>query len=177
VSDFSQRSKSELRTLLLGARRTRAAAARAADDAAIRRALVTLAAGRKTVAGYLPLGTEPGGAPLPDALAAVCERLLVPVTLPDRDLDWTRYGADGTLLGTAAIAGAELVVVPAVAVARTGVRLGRGGGSYDRALARVPDGTLIVAALYLDELVAGLPAEDHDRRVHAVVTPAGITML
>jgi len=40
-----------------------------------------------------------------------------------------------------------------------------------------PDGTLVVAALYHDELVAALPFEDHDRRVHAVVTPAGVTRL
>ena len=109
-------------------------------------------------------------------LAAVCDRLLVPVMLPDRDLDWTVYDED-VLLGAAAIAQAELVIVPAVAVDRAGIRLGRGGGSYDRALARVPDTALIVAALYQDELVAALPFEDHDRRVHAVVTPAGVTRL
>jgi 5-formyltetrahydrofolate cyclo-ligase len=174
VSDFSQRSKAEVRTAVLAARRARTD--RAADDRAIRHALVELAAGLRTVAGYVPIGTEPGGAPLPDALAEACDRLLVPLMLPDRDLDWTVYDAD-TRLGKAAIAGAELVIVPAVAVDRSGVRLGRGGGSYDRALARVPHDTLVVAALYHDELVAALPFEDHDRRVHAVVTPAGVTRL
>jgi len=174
VSDFSQRSKAEVRTAVLAARRARTD--RAADDRAIRHALVELATGLRTVAGYVPLGTEPGGAPLPDALAEACDRLLVPLMLPDRDLDWTVYD-DDTQLGPDAIAEAELVIVPAVAVDRTGIRLGRGGGSYDRALARVPDGTLVVAALYHDELVAALPFEDHDRRVHAVVTPAGVTRL
>jgi len=174
VSDFSQRSKAEVRTAVLAARRARTD--RAADDRAIRHALVQLATGLRTVAGYVPLGTEPGGAPLPDELAEACDRLLVPLMLPDRDLDWTVYD-DDTQLGAAAIAEAELVIVPAVAVDRSGIRLGRGGGSYDRALARVPDGTLVVAALYHDELVAALPFEDHDRRVHAVVTPAGVTRL
>jgi 5-formyltetrahydrofolate cyclo-ligase len=174
VSDFSQRSKAEVRTAVLAARRARTD--RAADDRAIRHALVQLATGLRTVAGYVPLGTEPGGAPLPDELAEACDRLLVPLMLPDRDLDWTVYD-DDTRLGRAAIAEAELVIVPAVAVDRSGIRLGRGGGSYDRALARVPDGTLVVAALYHDELVAALPFEDHDRRVHAVVTPAGVTRL
>ena len=174
MSDFSQRSKAEVRTAVLAARRARTD--RAADDRAIRHALVELATGLRTVAGYVPLGTEPGGAPLPDALAEACDRLLVPLMLPDRDLDWTVYD-DDTQLGPDAIAEAELVIVPAVAVDRTGIRLGRGGGSYDRALARVPDGTLVVAALYHDELVAALPFEDHDRRVHAVVTPAGVTRL
>ena len=174
MSDFSQRSKAEVRTAVLAARRARTD--RAADDRAIRHALVELATGLRTVAGYVPLGTEPGGAPLPDALAEACDRLLVPLMLPDRDLDWTVYD-DDTQLGPDAIAEAELVIVPAVAVDRSGIRLGRGGGSYDRALARVPDGTLVVAALYHDELVAALPFEDHDRRVHAVVTPAGVTRL
>jgi 5-formyltetrahydrofolate cyclo-ligase len=174
VSDFSQRSKAEVRTALLAGRRARTD--RAADDRAIRHALVELAAGRRTVAGYVPMGTEPGGAALPEALAAACDRLLVPLVLPDRDLDWTVYD-DAIPLGRGAIAEAELVIVPAVAVDRSGVRLGRGGGSYDRALARVPDATLVVAALYHDELVAALPFEDHDRRVHAVVTPAGVTRL
>jgi len=174
VSDFSQRSKAEVRTAVLATRRARTD--RAADDRAIRHALVQLATGLRTVAGYVPLGTEPGGAPLPDELAEACDRLLVPLMLPDRDLDWTVYD-DDTRLGPTAIAEAELVIVPAVAVDRSGIRLGRGGGSYDRALARVPDGTLVVAALYHDELVAALPFEDHDRRVHAVVTPAGVTRL
>jgi len=174
VSDFSQRSKAEVRTAVLAARRARTD--RAADDRAIRHALVQLATGLRTVAGYVPLGTEPGGAPLPDELAEACDRLMVPLMLPDRDLDWTVYD-DDTQLGAAAIAEAELVIVPAVAVDRSGIRLGRGGGSYDRALARVPDDTLVVAALYHDELVAALPFEDHDRRVHAVVTPAGVTRL
>lgn len=179
MSDFSRRSKGEVRAAVLAARRARATASadeRAADDRAIRHGLVELAAGRRTVAGYVPLGTEPGGATLPEALASVCDRLLVPLILPDCDLDWTVYEDDAPL-GRAAIADADLVIVPAVAVDRAGVRLGRGGGSYDRALARVPEATLIVAALYHDELVAALPFEDHDRRVHAVVTPAGVTRL
>jgi 5-formyltetrahydrofolate cyclo-ligase len=174
VSDFSLRSKSEVRSAVLAARRARVD--RAADDRAIRHELVMLATGGRTVAGYIPLGSEPGGAALPDELAAACDRLLVPLMLPDRDLDWTVYDED-VPLGPAAIVEAELVIVPAVAVDRSGIRLGRGGGSYDRALARVPDTALIVAALYQDELVAALPFEDHDRRVHAVVTPAGVTRL
>jgi 5-formyltetrahydrofolate cyclo-ligase len=179
VSDFSQESKERVRTLLLAARRSRAdrrVGERHADDEAVRGALVALAAGRGTVAGYVPLRTEPGGAALPDALAAVCDRLLVPVVLPDRDLDWEAHG-DGKSLGVRAIAEAELVIVPALAVDRSGMRLGRGGGSYDRALTRVPSGSLIVAALYRDEFVDALPFEPHDLRVGAVVTPVGVTRL
>jgi 5-formyltetrahydrofolate cyclo-ligase len=63
------------------------------------------------------------------------------------------------------------VVVPALAVDRRGVRLGRGGGSYDRALTRAAG--LTVALLYDGETVEELPAEEHDVPVKAVVTPSG----
>jgi 5-formyltetrahydrofolate cyclo-ligase len=51
------------------------------------------------------------------------------------------------------------------------VRLGRGGGSYDRALSRIRPNALVVALLYDGELVETLPAEPHDRRVTAVILP------
>jgi hypothetical protein len=41
--------------------------------------------------------------------------------------------------------------VPALAVGRDGTRLGRGGGSYDRALARVGAAIQTVALLYPGE--------------------------
>jgi 5-formyltetrahydrofolate cyclo-ligase len=63
--------------------------------------------------------------------------------------------------------------VPALAVARDGVRLGRGGGYYDRALGHVRPDAVLVALLFDDELLDELPAEEHDRRVTAVVTPNG----
>jgi 5-formyltetrahydrofolate cyclo-ligase len=141
------------------------------------------------VTAYVPTGAEPGGSDLP----AVLERalppgtaLLLPVLRPDLDLDWARY--DGRLSATSrglreppgprlapeAVAAAELVVVPAVAVDRRGVRLGRGGGSFDRALARVPPGVAVVALLHDGELRGeDLPAEPHDRLVTAALTPAG----
>ncbi len=53
------------------------------------------------------------------------------------------------------------------------MRLGRGGGSYDRALARVGPAILTIALLYDGELVDTLPAEPHDQRVRAAATPSG----
>jgi 5-formyltetrahydrofolate cyclo-ligase len=75
--------------------------------------------------------------------------------------------------GPDAVRGADLVIVPALAVSSaTGVRLGRGGGSYDRVLARVDPGILTIAPVYDSELVESLPAERHDRPVRAAVTPS-----
>ena len=73
----------------------------------------------------------------------------------------------------AAIATAQLVLVPAFAVDRTGGRLGRGGGSYDRALARVPAGTIIAALIFAEELIERVPTDAWDRPVTAVVSPTG----
>ena len=53
-----------------------------------------------------------------------------------------------------------MVLVPALAVDRTGMRLGRGGGSYDRALGRVPVGTFVCALLYDGEVLDRVPHDD-----------------
>jgi len=128
-------------------------------------------AGWKIVAAYLPLRTEPGSHELLDALVSSGVRVLVPVTMPDRDLDWVALPGD-VPLGTNAIATAQAVLVPALAVAADGTRLGRGGGSYDRALARVPAGVPVAALLYDGENVAHLPSDPWDRPVSAYVTPS-----
>jgi 5-formyltetrahydrofolate cyclo-ligase len=68
------------------------------------------------------------------------------------------------------------VLVPALLVDRRGNRLGRGGGSYDRALVRATG--LTVALLHDGELVEELPAEAHDVPVRAAATPSqGVVQL
>ncbi|HJQ01136.1 MAG TPA: 5-formyltetrahydrofolate cyclo-ligase [Jatrophihabitans sp.] len=133
------------------------------------------------VAGYQPTRTEPGSVELLAALADRGHRVLVPLTLPDRDLDWTAWDEPSSRsaqpaaqpLGMAAIARVALILVPAYAVDRSGHRLGRGGGSYDRALARVRPGTPVAALLFAEELVETVPVDEWDLPVTAAVTPAG----
>ncbi len=149
----------------------------------------------RTVAAYVSVGTEPGTLALLDALHARGVRVLLPVLLADNDLDWGVYeGADslvrvqyggrmalyepvGTRLGPQAVTEADAVLLPGLAVDGRGLRLGRGGGSYDRVLARLEragaDPALVVL-LYDTEVVDRVPAEPHDRAVHAVVTPSGV---
>lgn len=142
-----------------------------------------------TVAAYVSVGSEPGTGPLLEALAHRGTRVLLPVVQPDLDLDWALH--DGRLvrasmgllepagprLGPDAVASADAVLVPGLAVDRSGLRMGRGGGCYDRALSRVTPGTFVCALLFEDELVDAVPAAPHDRSVSAVATPAGITLL
>lgn len=138
----------------------------------------------RRVALYVSMGPEPQTGGLIDWLLAHDHEVLLPILYADNDLGWgiAPGAADlvpGRLglseppvdLGSDAIATAELVICPALAVARDGVRLGRGGGSYDRALARVRPGTPIWAAVYDSEVVEALPADDHDHPVHAALTP------
>ena len=70
----------------------------------------------------------------------------------------------GPRLGPTAIGTADVVVVPALAVARDGIRLGRGGGYYDRALQHVRPDAVLVALVFDDEFVDELPTEPHDQR-------------
>jgi 5-formyltetrahydrofolate cyclo-ligase len=142
-----------------------------------------------TIAAYVSTSTEPGTGPLIERLHAMGRRVILPVLLPDNDLDWAAYTGPqdlvaagrgvlepfGPRLGVDAVATADVVLTPAVAVDRTGMRLGRGGGSYDRVLARVPVGTFVCALLYDGEVVEAVPADRHDRPVSAVVTPSGVT--
>lgn len=167
--------------------------ARSAADREIRDLLANLVrrlpAGA-TVAGYSPMPAEPGGPALVPALHGALPaggRLLLPLLRPDLDLDWAEYsgvlvpGPRGTCepagprLDPGTVTAADLVIVPAVAVDRTGVRLGRGGGSYDRVLARLGTTERVLAVGYRGELVDWLPAATHDVRVGAFADPAGIT--
>jgi len=144
-----------------------------------------------TLAAYVSIGTEPGTGPILERLSAMGRRVILPVVLPDLDLDWAVYaGPDhlerarrglleptGERLGVDAVATADVVLTPGLAVDRSGMRLGTGGGCYDRALARVPVGTFVCTLLYDDELVDEVPVAPHDRPVSAVATPSGITRL
>lgn len=178
-------------------------AARAADEARTREIEHVSHAGESstgeisalaaplTVAAYVSIGNEPSTRALLDRLRAAGVRVLLPVLLPDNDLDWARYEGAGRLvragrgllepasgrLGPEAVTGADVVLLPGLAVDGRGLRLGRGGGSYDRVLARLEragaDPALVVL-LYDTEVLARVPAEPHDRHVHAAVTPSGV---
>ena len=183
--------KVALRDQLLTARRRHPLAAAREDAEAIAAHLLQTPEVRRaaTVAIYISLSNEPGTGPLVEQLHELGRRLILPVLLPDNDLDWAVYQGPQSLvpasrglleplgprLGPEAVATADVVLCPGLAVDRRGRRLGRGGGSYDRALARVPVGTFVCTLLYDGELLDHVPAEDHDRPVTAVVTPIGLT--
>jgi 5-formyltetrahydrofolate cyclo-ligase len=136
------------------------------------------------VAAYVALPGEPDTAPLLSALQAREITVLTPLMQPDRRLRWVAHRpgreqwserasrepparvADEPLLSTASV-----VICPGVAGDRQGHRLGRGGGSYDRALADV--GGLRCLLLFDDEVIDAVPTEPHDQPVDVIVTPSG----
>lgn len=204
------------------------AAAQAAVTEQLLAALGSLGGGaRVTVCLYLPLPSEPLAAGAPFLVARHGYRVLVPVTTTGAPLDWCELpGAEaggpdhidigsahdaalvpgplgvpepsGTRLGPSAILGADVVVVPALAVDPAGFRLGRGGGFYDRSLALLVgpaprkgqhggagrhEGGVIpaaparspaprIAVIFDDEADLPIPHEAHDARVTHVLTPA-----
>lgn len=173
--DGAERSKDELRAELSARRRRRTPGELETARAAIRQTVLERAVGVECVAAYVPLRTEPGSLELLAELGGRGVRVLVPITLPNRDLDWTHWspGIPGDPLGHDAIGSAALVLVPALAVALDGTRLGRGGGSYDRALRRADPAAMVAALVFDDEVRAELPSDSWDVRVAAAVTPAG----
>ena len=167
---------------------------RSAAGRSIRDAVLSLPEAQMagTIAAYISVGTEPDTRGLVYALWKRGSYVLLPLLLPDDDLDWASYEGPASLAagrrgllepaepgrGVTSVASADLVIVPALAVDRRGARLGRGGGSYDRALARVGPAVPALALVYDDELVDEVPAGRHDQRVSAVVRPSqGITRL
>jgi len=185
--------KAALRTRLLTARaerpeEQRTAAGRAIRDALLERPEVQMAG---TIAAYYSVGAEPDTRGLLFALWKRGSYVLLPLLRPDGDLDWASYEGPESLVpgprgllepgerprGPGAVARADVVLAPALAVDRAGNRLGRGGGSYDRALARVGPLVPLIALVYDAELLDRVPAEPHDVKVRAAVSPgAGVTM-
>jgi 5-formyltetrahydrofolate cyclo-ligase len=182
-------TKAQHRKALLAARRAVPDTIRTAEALALTEHLAEFVGRDDTVCAYLPVGTEPGSPQLVDRLRELCARVLLPVTRSDTEdaplaLLWGVY-VPGTLvaarfgllepaepwLPSSTVAQADLVLVPALAVDRNGVRLGRGGGFYDRSLAQCGPGSKLVAVVRDSELLDELPSEAHDVRMTHALTP------
>ncbi|MEU2202435.1 5-formyltetrahydrofolate cyclo-ligase [Isoptericola sp. NPDC019482] len=187
-------AKEELRRAIRAHRAERSPRLRDEAAHAFAEVLATVPAVRdaKVVATYVSRPTEPGTHVLLEQLAARGARVLLPVLGAGLARDWAEYaGPDdllerapgrppepsGPTLGAEAITEADVVVAPALAVDDRGVRLGQGGGWYDRLLKIRRPGVPVVALVFPEELYDAtthpLPAEGHDVPVHAVVTPDG----
>jgi 5-formyltetrahydrofolate cyclo-ligase len=195
MTDHSPRAlrdaKRDWRARLRAARLTVPDDVRATEARLLTEAALTLARRiRGPVCCYVPVGTEPGSVGLLDALRAEGHQVLLPI-VPNEPpgergpLSWAAYRGEATLepapfglrqpggreLGPAAVAAAGLILVPALAVDRRGVRVGQGAGWYDRTLPLAGPEVPLVGVVRDDEVVAALPRERHDVRLTGVLTP------
>lgn len=175
--------KDSWRKRLVNAREAVSSEVRAAEAQALAEAMPAVGWPAATVCAYVPVGAEPGSIALLEALRAAGRRVLLPIVTGRAPLDWGVYfGPDslvpgpyglrepgGLRLGPGAVANADAVLVPALAVDRRGVRLGRGAGHYDRSLGMVTAPR--IAIVREEEFVDQLPAEPHDVLMTAVLTP------
>ena len=65
----------------------------------------------------------------------------------------------------------DVVLAPGVGFDVDGNRLGHGGGHFDRLLARLRRGAVVIGVAFDEQITDRLPVEAHDRPVDVVVTP------
>ena len=137
-----------------------------------------------TIFAYISEGREPDTVGILQAALAAGKTVALPISLDDgvmepraiRSLDELTEGrfhipappADAPLVKEEDI---DLIIVPAVTFNSRGYRLGRGGGYYDRFLAR---SDAFSVGLGRDRLIREVPLEDHDQGVACLVTESGV---
>ena len=190
-AESSERAKAGERARIRAQRNARPEADRRKAANSIRDHARALIPAGGAIACYLSMPTEPGTGPLIQAAHRAGCTVAVP-RIAGRDLLWVDLRPDSPLtpgplgirepvgepLDGAHLAATDVMFIPGLAVDRTGLRLGQGGGYYDRTLHAVPahadGGPLRVAVLFDEEILDIVPAEPHDRRVDAALTPSGI---
>ena len=178
-----------MRQRLLAARRSVSDEARADEARSLADHVNAVLDSGGTVCAYVPVGAEPGSIEMLDVLLQRANRVLLPVARTTADnspvaLEWGEYRPGqlvaarfgllepaGPWLPATALAEASVVLVPALAVDRTGVRLGRGRGFYDRTLVSRNPHARLVAVIRDEELLDELPHEPHDVPMTHALTP------
>lgn len=143
--------------------------------------------GARSVAAYLSTEHEPSTRGFIAWAHAAGIRILLPVSREDGLLDWASYDG-GTedldllgmptptseLLGPIAVNDVDLIIVPASAIDRTGMRMGWGRGYFDRTLGSMAARPPVYAVVFDQELLDAVPHDVHDERIDGVVTPTRI---
>ncbi|MDQ1106759.1 5-formyltetrahydrofolate cyclo-ligase [Nocardioides zeae] len=187
----AREAKRALRREILGWRAQRSEEGRTAHGAALAEAalrtepLAAVVAAGGCVAAYVGVGSEPRTLPLLDALVARGVEVLLPALRRDWSMTWGRYVAHDALVAAErgllepaeaphGLARAGLVLLPGLAMGPDGMRLGRGGGAYDRALGAAAPHAPLLVVLHPEEVGLPVPAEPHDRAVDGALTVDGI---
>jgi 5-formyltetrahydrofolate cyclo-ligase len=187
VTDSLDQAKRALRAELRERRQQLSDAQRESAAEGIRAQLEALvdSLGARSVSCFLSSPTEPGTRAFINAAIEQGLRVLLPVMREDGLLDWTVASpggqevqsalgvpeAVGELLGPIAVNDVDLMIVPAAAVDRGGMRMGWGRGFFDKTLGSMARRPPAYAVIYDSELVDSVPQDVHDQPVTGVVTP------
>ena len=141
----------------------------------------------RSISCYLSARNEPNIRPFLNWAEAEGIRILFPITREDGLLDWTvgeeqeeiegiagTPEAVGELLGPIAINDVDLIIVPAAAIDKTGMRMGWGRGYFDKTLGSMERCPPVYAVIYDSEFLDEVPTEVHDQPVNGVITPTRI---
>ncbi|WP_417562338.1 5-formyltetrahydrofolate cyclo-ligase [Microbacterium sp.] len=139
----------------------------------------------QSVSCYLSTPAEPGTRRFVTAAIERGIRVLLPIMRADGLLDWVVADPEaqeheaalgvsepeGELLGPIAVGDVDLMIIPAAAVDRTGMRLGWGRGYFDKTIGSMQARPPIYAVVFDSEFVDELPRDVHDQYVDGVITP------
>ncbi len=140
----------------------------------------------RSVSCFLSTTTEPGTRDFVARAVRRGIRVLLPVTRADGLLDWAVATDDdevaeglfglpeptGEVLGPIAVNDVDLMIIPAAAVDRSGMRMGWGRGYFDKTIGSMEKCPPVYAVIYDSEILDELPREVHDQPVNGVVTPS-----
>lgn len=189
MSGDESQQKRALRAELRARRRTATSVEldRATEGLSTHLAQLVTELGARAITAYLPTQDEPDIRPFLQWALGEGIRVLLPISRDDGLLDWVAYDegeetiglfgmpeAVGELLGPIAVHEVDLMLIPAAAVDRSGMRLGWGRGYFDRTLGSMETSPPVYAVIFDSELVDEVPTELHDKAVDGAVTPAGI---
>lgn len=193
MSNDVEHAKRALRADLRERRQLLSESQRAEAATAIARRLDELvdSLGARSVSCFLSTTTEPGTREFVSAAVRRGIRVLLPITRADGLLDWAvatdddeiaegLYGLPeptGDVLGPIAVNDVDLMIIPAAAVDRTGMRMGWGRGYFDKTIGSMEKCPPVYAVVYDSEILDSLPREVHDQPVTGVVTPTQTLIL
>jgi len=193
MSDGIDDAKRAMRAELRERRQQASDQARETAEEGVRVQLDALVArtGARSVSCFLSTPTEPGTRSFVNAAVHRGIRVLLPVTRADGLLDWSVATPDGDvtdglfglpepvgeLLGPIAVNDVDLLIIPAAAVDRSGMRLGWGRGYFDKTLGSMERCPPVYAVVFDAEFVDEVPRDVHDQPVTGVVTPTQTIVL
>lgn len=185
--------KQYLRTILSEARRSLPVATANALAASVQERLIASQVYREasSVVLYSPRGREVDTASIAADALRSGRRLFYPIV--DRTHHGMSFGEvsapsalrpgaysipepppDAPALEPGKLCAGTLICVPGLAFTVGGVRLGRGGGYYDRILAALAPGVITAGLGYSFQLFDRLPCETWDRRLDFLVTESAV---